>query len=241
MSEFFHIGNRKLIPLKDVTKIVPYSRDYVARLAREGKIAAAQVNRQWYIDGESLKNFFDNAQLEVQARTEYTRELRKQELDLHEWWSAFTATQRARRESRSTRTLRKTIVIIVLGLFVGAIVTQLAPSARPEVLARLIGGGQLAALVTTETSSTVPDAWYDTGVVITEDVSLRNPTGILLTPNRGVGDPATFFSDPVVIEETSATTGLIHSSSSSSSVPFVRIDQQIPVAQQVTDTTELSP
>ncbi len=224
MTDFFHIGNRKLIPLKDVPKIVPYTRDYVARLARDGKIAAAQLNRQWYIDSESLKNFFENSQLEMQARGEYTRELRKQELDLHEWWSAFLETQRARRDSRTNRSLRKTIVVIFLGLFVGIIVSNIAPKARPEVLAGMINGGQLAALISSDDSGAVVDRWYDTGVVTVEEVSLDNPRGILITPEGAMKNPEAFFSDPVVIEDTSVTHGLIHSSSSSSSVPFVRID-----------------
>jgi Helix-turn-helix domain len=222
MADFFHIGNRKLIPLKDVAKIVPYSRDYVARLARDGRIAAAQVNRQWYIDAESLKNFFEHAQLEVQARGEYVRELRKQELDLHEWWSAFLETQRARREARPQRALQKTLVIVILGLFVGLIVTGLAPVATPTQLAALVTTGQLAASIEAPKKTGTAMTWYETGVII-QDGSLENPTGILLTP-AGMGtDAADFFSDNVVVEETSPTTGLIHSSSSSSSVPYVRI------------------
>lgn len=222
MTEFFHLGNRKLIPLKDVPKIVPYSRDYVARLARDGRIAAAQVNRQWYIDAESLKNFFEHAQLEVQARGEYVRELRKQELDLHEWWNAFLETQRARREGRSHRVFQKTLVIVILGLFVGLIVTGLEPVATPSKLASLVTTGQFAASIEAERPVGTEATWYETGVII-EDESLENPTGILLTP-AGVDTNATdFFSDNVVVEETSPTTGLIHSSSSSNSVPYVRI------------------
>lgn len=222
MSEFFHLGNRKLIPLKDVSKIVPYSRDYVARLARDGRIAAAQVNRQWYIDADSLKNFFEHSQLEVQARGEYVRELRKQELDLHEWWGAFEETQRARRETRPERALQKTLVIVILGLFVGLIVTNLAPVVTPTQLASLVTTGQFAAVIEAPAKTGTAMTWYETGVVI-EDESLANPTGILITPDAMTTNAETFFSDSVVIEATSPTTGLIHSSSSSSSVPFVRI------------------
>lgn len=222
MTEFFHLGNRKLIPLKDVPKIVPYSRDYVARLARDGRIAAAQVNRQWYIDAESLKNFFEHAQLEVQARGEYVRELRKQELDLHEWWNEFLETQRARREGRPERAFQKTLVIVILGLFVGLIVTGLEPVATPSNLASLVTTGQFAASIEAERPVGTEATWYETGVII-EDESLANPTGILLTPGGVDASAAEFFSDNVVVEETSPTTGLIHSSSSSTSVPYVRI------------------
>ncbi len=223
MSENFFIGNRRLIPLKEVTKIVPYSREYVARLARDGRVAAAQINRQWYIDPESLKNFFEQAQLEIHARGEYVRELRKQELDLHEWWSAFVETQRARRIGRTARGLRQSVLIIILGMLVGLIVTRLAPLSDPQVLATLLDNRQFASLIKAGDSATSTTTWYETGNVITEDESLLNPVGILLMPEGVSEDPAAFFSDEVRVEETGPTSGIIYSSTSSSSVPFVRV------------------
>ncbi len=222
MSDFFQIGNRRLIPLKDVTKIVPYSREYVARLARDGRIAAAQVNRQWYIDPESLKNFFEHAQLEVQARTEYVRELRKQELDLHEWWLKFLETQQTRRKGREKRVVGRTIIVVILGLLVGLLVTDWSPFASPATLATLIRGEQFAASIEA-TLNNAHETWYETGVVV-EDISLKNPTGILLTPVGTTTDAATFFSDPITVEMVTETTGFIHSSTTSSSVPYVRIE-----------------
>jgi hypothetical protein len=222
MSENFFIGNRRLIPLKEVSKIVPYSREYVARLARDGRVAAAQINRQWYIDPESLKNFFDQAQLEMQARGEYVRELRKQELDLHEWWSAFVAQQHARSAGRSGRALKQSFVIIILGIFVGLMVTRLAPLGDPAVLASLIDSRQLAALMSAPEKDT-PVSWYETGDVVIEDESMLSPVGILLLPDGVSEDPAAFFSDEVTVEETGPTSGIIRSQVSSSSVPFVRV------------------
>lgn len=223
MSENFFIGNRRLIPLKEVSKIVPYSREYVARLARDGRVAAAQINRQWYIDPESLKNFFEQAQLEMQARGEYVRELRKQELDLHEWWSAFIETQNARQAGRVSRATKKSILIIILGLFVGLLVTRFAPLGDPAVLATLVDNRQLASLITSESSETAAVSWYETGDVVTEDESLLSPVGILLLPDGVSEDPAAFFSDEVRVEETGPTSGVIYSSTSSSSIPFVRV------------------
>ncbi len=223
MSENFFIGNRRLIPLKEVAKIVPYSREYVARLARDGRVAAAQINRQWYIDPESLKNFFDQAQLEMQARGEYVRELRKQELDLHEWWSAFVDTQKNRQVGRVGRATKKSFLIIILGLFVGLLVTRFAPLGDPAVLASLIDSRQLAALMTADDNGAAVESWYETGEVVTEDESLLNPVGILLLPDGVSEDPAAFFSDEVTVEETGPTSGIIYSTVSSSSIPFVRV------------------
>ncbi len=223
MSENFFIGNRRLIPLKEVSKIVPYSREYVARLARDGRVAAAQINRQWYIDPESLKNFFEQAQLEMQARGEYVRELRKQELDLHEWWSTFVDTQKNRQVGRVGRAAKKSFLIIILGLFVGLLVTRLAPLGDPAVLASLVDSRQLAALMTADNNDAAVASWYETGEVVTEDESLLSPVGILLLPDGVSEDPAAFFSDEVTVEETGPTSGIIHSQTSSSSIPFVRV------------------
>ncbi len=223
MSENFFIGNRSLVPLKDVSKIVPYSREYVARLARDGRIAAAQIHRQWYIDPESLKNFFEQAQMEIHARGEYVRELRKQELDLHEWWSAFVDTQKSRQVGRSGRAAKKSFLIIILGLFVGLLVTRLAPLGDPAVLASLVDSRQLAALMSVESDDSAAVSWYETGEVVTEDESLLSPVGILLLPDGVSEDPTAFFSDEVTVEETGPTSGIIRSSTSSSSIPFVRI------------------
>ncbi len=224
MSDFFHLGNRKLVPLKDVTKIVPYSKDYVARLARDGRVAAAQINRQWYIDAESLKNFFEHAQLEVQARTAYTRALRKEELDLHAWWTAFTKTQQERQATRPQRVMGKTIVILILGMLVGLFVTSATPVYTNTSLASMVLGSQSAAVSEFQTNN----EWYQTGVIV-EDESFKNPHGILLTPESTVGNeinPETLFSDPVTVEMTSPTAGVIYSSTTSSTVPFVKIPQE---------------
>ncbi|MFM2339789.1 MAG: hypothetical protein RLZZ360_425 [Candidatus Parcubacteria bacterium] len=223
MSEYFYIGKRRLLPLKDVAKVVPYSREYVARLARDGRVAAAQINRQWYIDPESLKNFFEQAQLEIQARGDYLRELRKQELDLHEWWSAFVQAQRERQQTRSTQAVKKSIVIILLGLFVGLLVTRLAPLGDPAVLASLVIDQQTASLMTLPEEKQDTAHWYETGEVITEERSLMNPVGILLLPQGVSEDPITFFSDEVSVIETGPNSGLIESNVSSSAVPFIRI------------------
>jgi len=224
MTEFFNIGNRKLIPLRDVGKFVPYSKDYVARLARDGKVAAAQVNRQWYIDPVSLKNFFEHAQLELQARAEYTRALRKEELELHDWWEAFVAAQTKRAETRESRVVGKTIIVIILGLFVGMLVTALAPFTSPSTVAQLVSGTEQQAAVV---DSVVPDMdWYEYGQVVTESDSLPLDNGIVLFPVSGTEssttDPAAFFSDPVEVRVTGTTSGEIVSPSGET-IPFVRV------------------
>ncbi|MEZ4200767.1 MAG: hypothetical protein R3B69_04305 [Candidatus Paceibacterota bacterium] len=53
------------IPAREGALLVGYSPDYVARLAREGKVVAKRVGRAWHVDHDSLKLFT----LEVEAES----------------------------------------------------------------------------------------------------------------------------------------------------------------------------
>ena len=63
----------------EASKLVGYSSDYITRLAREGKIDAKQVNRQWLVDLDSLKLFSLNAEAEKRERGEKLKEERMNE------------------------------------------------------------------------------------------------------------------------------------------------------------------
>ena len=74
------LGSSQLLPVKEAAEFMACSRDYVTRLARENKITATQINRQWLIDMDSLKNFFAFSQYEMAVRKKHLREIRKKEL-----------------------------------------------------------------------------------------------------------------------------------------------------------------
>lgn len=227
MTDFFQMGDRKLISLKDIGTLVPYSREYVSRLAREGKIAAAQINRQWYIDPESLKSFFDNSQIEMQARSEYVRELRKQEFELNEWWQSFVSAQKQKSSTRAYRSFNKTVIVIILGMFVGMVVSNLESYATPQQIASMLTEGQWASVINSQAKvNDKKTEWYEAGEITIEDSNLHadQSNGILLfTDGEEVSGVVEMFSDPVVVEEETATTGVIKSEGSSTSVPFVNI------------------
>lgn len=73
------INGENFLPLKEAAEVVSYSRDYVARLARDKKIVATQVGRQWFVDLVSLKNFSETAQMEQSVRKQQLSEERKRE------------------------------------------------------------------------------------------------------------------------------------------------------------------
>ena len=66
-----HGDNRKkFLPSSEAAKLVRYHSDYVSKLAREGKIEARRVDRQWQVDVESLKLFSLQAEAEKRRQSE---------------------------------------------------------------------------------------------------------------------------------------------------------------------------
>ena len=79
MSTQVEINGEIFLPLKDAAKQVSYSKDYVAKLAREQKIVATQIGRQWFVDTISLKNFAEISLLELSVRKQQLSRQRKSE------------------------------------------------------------------------------------------------------------------------------------------------------------------
>ena len=66
--------------IRDASAHTGYSRDYITKLAREQKILAAQIGRQWYVDVESLKGYAEGMAAEREVRQQQLSEARKREL-----------------------------------------------------------------------------------------------------------------------------------------------------------------
>lgn len=68
------------ISTKDAVASLPsYTRNYVARLAREGKVVATRDRGQWLVSEESLHAFFDDSRREELVRSERIRHERYRE------------------------------------------------------------------------------------------------------------------------------------------------------------------
>lgn len=63
---------KNLITTKDAGELSGYTSDYLARLARSGKIAGRRIGHSWLIDSESLKHFVEE---QGDRRVDYTRAL----------------------------------------------------------------------------------------------------------------------------------------------------------------------
>ncbi len=51
------IQNNDYIPAGEAGRIFGYTADYVTRLAREGKVAAQRIGKQWLVNADSLATF----------------------------------------------------------------------------------------------------------------------------------------------------------------------------------------
>ncbi|MEZ4103662.1 MAG: helix-turn-helix domain-containing protein [Candidatus Paceibacterota bacterium] len=74
------IKNNTYLSLKEAAKRVPYTRDYLAKLARDKKVLSVQVGRQWFIEPDSLSKFIERVNLEQINRKHKLRSERKREM-----------------------------------------------------------------------------------------------------------------------------------------------------------------
>ena len=84
MSQTLQVNNTEYVKASVAARAVGYTSDYVGRLAREKKIAATRVGRQWFIDLESLKKFIANSDKKKSERREKLRSVRKVEHRVHQ-------------------------------------------------------------------------------------------------------------------------------------------------------------
>jgi hypothetical protein len=210
MEAEIEIDGKKLSPIKEASAEVSYSRDYVTRLAREGKIVATLIERKWYVDTDSLKSYESQSLAEAQLRKAHLSEERKQEQNFHKAKEQLEA----KRVQKHQHVRRKAVVmagfVLSLGLFSGVagqvvFSTQLA-SVSGEALSlqnfQPANSAQAdAADVVFLDEPTVPTATFSTKEVQELDVTQN---GILILPSKSATSPEEVFSDEVRIETASS-------------------------------------
>jgi excisionase family DNA binding protein len=76
------IDNKKMQSVSTAADSVGYSRDYVTKLARDQKIAAVQIGRQWFVEPESLQEYAKQRLVEQKVRQQELSEIRKAEREV---------------------------------------------------------------------------------------------------------------------------------------------------------------
>jgi excisionase family DNA binding protein len=79
MSSSLEINGTELQTIRAAAERTGYSRDYITRLAREEKIVASQIGRQWFVDLDSLKNYAAAVADELNTRKQQLSEERRRE------------------------------------------------------------------------------------------------------------------------------------------------------------------
>jgi hypothetical protein len=232
MSTQLEINGVSFFPIKDAAKVVSYSRDYVAKLAREEKIVASQIGRQWYVDILSLKNFAQAAELEQEVRKSKLSDQRKREQSLKAEVQTIRKevirkTAKARREARVIASL-----VLCLGILSGvgfytaeefsAVVAFDTNSVKTEnVVASVPAVPVIEDTTVQAVVEPMPTALY-TNVVEqplfvdeseVRSLSVGNTEGILLlakdTTVRDANSVAGLFSDEVEVSFVEGGTGIV--------------------------------
>lgn len=79
MVSSLEINGTELQPIRAAAERTGYSRDYITRLAREEKIVASQIDRQWFVDVDSLQKYAETVADEQALRKQQLSEERRLE------------------------------------------------------------------------------------------------------------------------------------------------------------------
>lgn len=235
MSTSVELDAQQLVPVKQAAELVPYTRDHITRLAREGKIVAAQINRQWLIDSVSLTRFYESAQHEDSIRKQRLREARKRELEVAQLHREALAQIDSQLHVQQGVSHRQAAAVVVCGLCVGAMIfavsSQLAPATKVASVAQ---APQLALTTGTELAPESGAVSSAAGAFLARERSettrpLSLEGGIVLLPSVATTTTAAtiadFFSDEVEVEMLTDTEGTIRAPQlgADAELSFVRI------------------
>ena len=221
------------ISLSEAVTLVTYSRDYIGRLAREGKICAKQTDKQWVVSRASLVNFFEQSSLEDSVKKRILSLSRKNDLEVKDFYRAAVATISNRQTRSGNASLFFVTLIIFGGLFSGVALHSNASllSRESEVsLVQLLSSLTLLPNTANVIQPLVPESavFFEASVVETQD-RIPMEGGIVLFPTVTAADGETvetLFSDDVTVVVTSTTTGFVRSADGATELPFVRVPKE---------------
>ncbi len=230
------INDQKLLPIKEVVGRSRYSRDYIAKLAREGVIVGAQVGRQWFIDEGSLVRFTEASEVEAEVRRRHLSVERRRERELREeverQWDVIP---RRSRYGRARAVVASAAVLVVA--FLSALTVHQVPGAlvhiaslqKTQVSQTVVSERAATAVVTefpaefeaVESTQLLFADVYDHEVLVASSAVLFIPEGA----TSSAAEVAGMFSDPVVVTVSAPGQGFVVGSSSvgTTSIPFVTV------------------
>lgn len=198
METHLPVDELELLPIKEAVRVTEYTRDYITRLAREGKIAAAHLDRQWYVSLPSLRAYAEQAAIEQEVRKCQLRLARQRERDYHTLLDSVRQEQQQRAVGLHHRALVSMVAVMSLGLMIGLVGYQVAD---PVFMTLGVSGEQVASVG--ETAGLSDRATADRADRRSYSVAplAHAEEGLLLLPHQATSAaPRAYFSDPVTVE-----------------------------------------
>ena len=125
MKNELYINGQTFCAVRVAVMHVSYSKDYITRLAREQKIRAVHIGRNWYVDLDVLKRYAEVQALETSVRNRHLQQQRKVEHELRGAMAA-RAVNVARSQGRLVMyTMASVCLVVLLGFAAGAGIGQL--------------------------------------------------------------------------------------------------------------------
>ena len=244
MNQVLTIENKTLLPIREAATHVTYSKDYITRLAREGKITARWIGRQWFVELSSLKTYEESARIEQEVRKQRLSVERKQERDLREALSL----QQAREDAQVSSLQHVADAVLVSGgvMVVGVLCAVVASttglfgvSVFVPTQTAAVSGAQSQLITHTNagiTETVVPQ------FVLPHTVVATSTAAIVLVPDGAAAGMATvtdYFSDTVLSRTLSDGTQVLvarNASGTEAVLPFV----SVPVEATTTTATHVN-
>lgn len=206
MSATLEIDHKHMHDIKSAAESAGYSRDHVASLARAGKIVAAQIGRQWYIDLDSLKQYAHITALEQQVKQKHLSHERKSTKEFNDALKSRRTKKSARLESYQKNLHTSLASFLLVFVLMGGMLGILAPTffagstsqtaSLPGVSSAVLPTDEIASLETVAEGDTT----FGDGTVTVEALA-DEEEAIVLLPDS-MAETLQVFSDPVTLVET---------------------------------------
>lgn len=207
MTGALEINGKKLLGVKEAAKAVSYSRDHITRLARENKIVATHIGRNWYIDINSLKSYEEVSRTEQEIRKRHLSEERRRDLHVKEVLETKAHARRKKNNTSKKIATAFATLALSLGLVSGVLINN-------TFVAKISANQQTAVVSNSQDSSKPVEESKKSQPVMLEanfesDSKLRSfneaDSGVLLLPQFSNNDVnrvqfiRNYFSDPVEV------------------------------------------
>ncbi len=211
MTSSLEISGKKMHSIKYASEHSGYSRDYITKLAREEKIVASQIGRNWFVDTISLEKYASVMEDEQKLRQHQLSEERKRELQHKEAVERKPQEQVPQRSRIALRSKLVAFSVLLLGLGAGTALNRLPPISteinRQVASAPLVQdlSGKVAAVTdqgAIAVDSTGAEALNFSHEAFRLSTLSESSQGILILPNATTSvplDTRELFSDDVQI------------------------------------------